>query len=226
LERCSRALSAPSSEPPLQVVTLNPEMVMQARRAPDLARAIRGAGLVLADGAGISWAARRLGQPVPERIPGVDFLEDLCSLPAARARGVFLLGAAPGVAEVAGRRLLGRHPGLRVSGCASGSPAEGEAGSLVEQVRESGAGLLAVAFGVPAQEIWLGHHLGATGCRLGIGVGGSFDYLAGRVPRAPVLLRRAGLEWTFRLLRQPWRLPRMLRGSAFFLAVRHQVRSS
>lgn len=224
LQRCSKALDSPSAEPPLHVVTLNPEMVMQARTVPELARAVGASGLVLADGAGIAWAARKLGSPVPERIPGVDFLEDLCSLSAAKGRGVFLLGAAPGVAEAAGRRLLGDHPGLRVAGWASGSPAEGEAGPLVEQVRESGADLLAVAFGAPAQEIWLGRHLHPTGCRVGIGVGGSFDYLAGRVPRAPSFLRRAGLEWGFRLLRQPWRLPRMLRGSAFFLAVRREGR--
>lgn len=225
LERCSKSLDASSADPPLQVVTLNPEMVMQARRVPELARAVGAAGLVLADGAGVVWAARKLGAPVPERIPGVDFLWDLCSLSAAKGRGVFLLGAAPGVAEAAGRRLLGDHPELRVAGWASGSPAEAEAGSLVDQVKASGAGLLAVAFGAPAQEIWLGRHLRPTGCRVGIGVGGSFDYLAGRVPRAPSFLRRAGLEWSFRLLRQPWRLPRMLRGSTFFLAVLREGRS-
>ena len=225
LALCAEALQAPADERPLQVVTLNPEMVMHARRDPELARSVRGAGLVLADGMGIAWAARRLGAPVPERIPGVDFLRDLCSLTAVGAEGVFLLGAGPGVAEEAGRRLLGDHPGLSVAGCASGSPAESEAPALVQQIKESGARLLAVAFGVPAQEVWLSRHLGPTGCRVGIGVGGSLDYLAGRVPRAPGWLRQAGLEWAFRLLRQPWRLPRMVRGSAFFLAVRRQERS-
>ncbi|MHB1525284.1 MAG: WecB/TagA/CpsF family glycosyltransferase [Candidatus Dormibacteria bacterium] len=223
---CAAALRAPGEDPPLQVVTLNPEMVMRARRESELALAVRGAGLVLADGMGVVWAARRVGSPLPERIPGVDFLGALCSLEAVRPEGVFLLGAGPGVAEAAGRRLVERHPGLRLAGCASGSPAEAEASALVQQVRESGARLLAVAFGVPAQEIWLGRHLQRTGCRVGIGVGGSLDYLSGRVPRAPEWLRRAGLEWSFRLLRQPRRLPRMVRGSAFFLAVGRQGRSS
>ncbi len=222
---CAAALQAPAEDPPLQVVTLNPEMVMRARRDPELALAVRRARLVLADGMGVVWAARRVGSPLPERIPGVDFLGALCSLEAVGPDGVFLLGAGPGVAEAAGRQLVDRHPGLRVAGCASGSPADTEASALVQQVRESGARLLAVAFGVPAQEVWLGRHLRPTGCRVGIGVGGSLDYLAGRVPRAPEWLRRAGLEWSFRLLRQPWRFPRMVRGSAFFLAVARQERS-
>ena len=223
LQRCAAAMERPG--PPLQVVTLNPEMVMQARRQPELGDVIRRAGLVLADGSGITWAANRMGRPLPERIPGVDFLEALCAEAALRHWGVFLLGAAPGVAAEAGRKLAAQSPGLRVAGTASGSKAEAESGHLCLQVRESGADLVAVAFGVPDQEIWLGRHLTETGCRLGLGVGGALDFLAGRVPRAPLWMRRAGVEWSFRLVRQPWRLPRMVRGSLFFRAVRSSARS-
>lgn len=217
LQRCAAAVER--TGPPLQVVTLNPEMVMQARRNRELGDVIRCAGLVLADGSGITWATSHLGRPLPERIPGVDFLQALCAEAALRQWGVFLLGAAPGVAAEAGRKLVSQSPGLRVSGTASGSKGEGEAAELCRRVRDSGADLVAVAFGVPGQELWLGRHLAETGCRLGMGVGGALDYISGRVPRAPLWMRRAGFEWSFRLLRQPARLPRMLLGSLFFAAV-------
>jgi N-acetylglucosaminyldiphosphoundecaprenol N-acetyl-beta-D-mannosaminyltransferase len=129
---------------------------------------------------------------------------------------VFLLGAGPGVAEAAARALKRGHPGLRVGGTWEGSARADEAQAICARVQASGAQVLAVAFGVPKQDLWLSCHLGQSGARVGIGVGGSLDYLAGRVPRAPLLLRRLGLEWTFRLARQPWRLSRMLRAAPFF----------
>jgi N-acetylglucosaminyldiphosphoundecaprenol N-acetyl-beta-D-mannosaminyltransferase len=201
---------------PLQVVTLNPEMVMQARRQPELSRAIRHSGLVLPDGAGVAWACRRLGAPVAERIVGVDFLGDLADMARTHDWPIFLLGAASGVAEAAASALEREHPGLRIGGALQGSARSDQAQEICTRVRESGAQVLAVAFGVPKQELWLSRHLRESGARVGIGVGGSLDYLAGRVPRAPRVLRRLGLEWTFRLVRQPWRLPRMLRGAPFF----------
>ena len=220
LARCRAALSEPGE--PLQVVTLNPEMVVWAGRSSELAQTIRRAGLVLADGWGISWAARRMGHPLPERIPGADFLVDLCRRCAEMGLPVFLLGAGEGVAEAAYRRLAELAPGLRLAGALS--PTQEEVEAAARQVRASGAALVAVALGVPRQDLWLGRHLGESGCRVGIGVGGSFDYLAGRVRRAPAPLRRAGLEWTWRLLRQPWRLPRMARGSVFFWRVLREAR--
>ncbi|MGC2191743.1 MAG: WecB/TagA/CpsF family glycosyltransferase [Candidatus Dormiibacterota bacterium] len=212
---------------PLQVVTLNPEMVMQARRQPSLARAIRGAGLILPDGTGVVWASRRLGTPVPERIAGADFLDDLAEMSVGRNWSIFLLGGAPGVAGAAARALEQAHPGLLVGGVWAGSPAADEADSICTRIRSSGAAVLAVAFGVPEQDLWLSNHLEETGARVGIGVGGTLDYLAGRLPRAPAALRKAGLEWSFRLARQPWRLPRMLRGAPFFWeVVRESLRPS
>lgn len=189
---------------------------MEARRLPDLSRAIRHSGLILPDGAGVVWACRRLGAAVPERITGVDFLGDLAEMAKQHGWPVFLLGAGPGVAEAAATTLRRDHPGLRVGGTWEGSARADQAQAICARVQASGAQVLAVAFGVPKQDLWLSHHLGQSGARVGIGVGGSLDYLAGRVPRAPAALRRLGLEWTFRLARQPWRLPRMLRGAPFF----------
>ncbi|MFZ0168893.1 MAG: WecB/TagA/CpsF family glycosyltransferase [Candidatus Dormiibacterota bacterium] len=214
LARCEAAIAEASD--PLQIVTLNPEMVMQARRQPELRRAIRDSGLVLADGAGVVWACRRLGAPVPERIAGVDFLGDLAEMARQHVWSVFLLGAGPGVAEAAAKALKRDHPGLLIGGTWEGSACVDEAQAICARVQESGAQVLAVAFGVPKQDLWLSRHLSQSGALVGIGVGGSLDYLAGQVPRAPLLLRRLGLEWTFRLVRQPWRLPRMLRAAPFF----------
>lgn len=223
LARCEAAILTGSD--PLQVVTLNPEMVMQARRLPDLNRAIRHSGLVLPDGAGVVWACRRLGLPVPERITGVDFLGDLAAMAKEHGWPVFLLGAGPGVAEAAAGALERNYPGLRIGGTWEGSARADQAQSICARVQASGAQVLAVAFGVPKQDLWLSRNLARSGARVGIGVGGSLDYLAGRVPRAPVVLRRLGLEWTFRLARQPWRLPRMLSGAPFFWETIRETRA-
>lgn len=217
LARCETAVIGAKDS--LQVVTLNPEMVMQARRQPELARAIRSAGLILPDGQGVVWACRRLGAPVPGRIAGADFVQDLARMANKRGWSLFLLGGGPGVAQAAARALQLAHPGLRLGGVWVGSPDAGEAEAICTRIRSSGAQVLAVAFGVPQQDLWLSRHLEETGARVGIGVGGTLDYLAGRVPRAPAALRKAGLEWSFRLARQPWRLPRMLRGAPFFWKV-------
>jgi N-acetylglucosaminyldiphosphoundecaprenol N-acetyl-beta-D-mannosaminyltransferase len=222
LARCEAAIDEGSD--PLQIVTLNPEMVMQARRQPELRRAIRHSGLILPDGAGVVWACRRLGAAVPERITGVDFLGELAEMAREHDWPVFLLGAGPGVAEAAARALERNHPGLRVGGTWEGSARADQAQAICARVQASGAQVLAVAFGVPKQDLWLARHLGRSGARVGIGVGGSLDYLAGRVPRAPLLLRRLGLEWSFRLARQPWRLPRMLRAAPFFWATIRETR--
>ncbi|HEY6538259.1 MAG TPA: WecB/TagA/CpsF family glycosyltransferase, partial [Candidatus Dormibacteraeota bacterium] len=146
LDRCTRdqaldrcGLAAASHGPPLRVVTLNPEMVVRAGRDPALFDAIRGAGLVLPDGMGIAWAARRLGVEVPERIAGADFLPDLARLAAERGLGLFLLGGRPGVAAAAGQRLVRDHPGLRLVGAWPGSPAPAEAAEICQRVEAAGA---------------------------------------------------------------------------------------
>ncbi len=203
----------------LQVVTLNPEICMQARRRPELAAVVGRAGLVLADGHGLVWASRRLGYTPLERVAGVDLLEDLAGLAARRGWRLFLLGAAPGVAAAAAARLVSRHPGLAVAGTAAGSADPAEAPRLAAAIAAVHPDILAVAFGAPRQELWLDQHLRATGAAVGIGVGGSLDVIAGRVRRAPLLLRERGLEWAWRLGRQPGRLPRMLRAAPFFLLV-------
>ena len=201
------------------VVTLNPEMVMAARVDSSLRAIIQAADLVVPDGAGVVWALRRAGARQVERIPGVDLLVALAERAAGRGWRVFLLGAAPGVAEEVARRLRARFPGLAIAGTYAGEPAITEDAHQAALVRASQAGMLFVAYGTPAQERWIARNRERLGAVVAIGVGGAFDLLAGRVLRAPLWMRRAGMEWAYRLWRQPWRWRRMLALPRFALAV-------
>jgi N-acetylglucosaminyldiphosphoundecaprenol N-acetyl-beta-D-mannosaminyltransferase len=209
---------------PAQVVTVNPEFVMAARRDPAFRSVIEHAALALPDGAYLRVAARLAGDRLRERVAGVDTCLALAGMAAARGWSLYLLGAAAGVAEAAAARLKERHPELRVAGCWAGSPDEAAAPAIVARVQASGADVLLVAYGAPAQDLWLARHLGATGARLGMGVGGAFDFISGRVSRAPVCLQRAGLEWLYRLVRQPWRWRRQLVLPRFLLLALRQTR--
>ena len=194
------------------VVTVNPEFVMAARRDPRFAAALRASALATADGVGITLAARVLGVPRAPRIPGVELVEGLAGLRHPGAR-LFLLGAAPGVADEAAARLLVRHPAAQIVGVYPGSPAARDWSAIEAQLRAAAPSILLVAFGHPRQDLWIAERraqLEALGVVVASGVGGAFDYLSGRVPRAPQLVRRAGCEWLYRLLRQPWRWRRQL----------------
>jgi len=188
-----------------QMATVNPEFVMAARRDPAFRAVLEGADLCLPDGVGITLAARYLGRPLRERVAGVDLVEALAARAARDGWRVFFLGAAPGVADRAASLLAARYPGLTVAGTHAGSPRREEEDDIVRRVREARADVLLVAYGAPAQDLWLARNLARTGAKVGVGVGGAFDYIAGVVPRAPRWMRRVGLEWLYRLIRQPWR---------------------
>ena len=195
-----------------QIVTLNPEMVMAARRLPEFRATIERADLVTADGVGIVLAARLLGRPLRGRVTGVDLVEALAAAGDPEL-ALFLLGAAPGVAERAARRLEARSRGCRIAGAWAGSPRPEESGEALVRIAGARPAVLLVAYGAPAQELWIARHrseLERAGVVVAVGVGGAFDYLAGVVPRAPRPLRRLGLEWLYRLIRQPWRWRRQL----------------
>jgi len=187
------------------VITANPEFVMLARRDADVARIAREADLVVADGAGVVAASRMLEDPVP-RVPGRLLVDSLVPQLGSRRAPTFFLGAGPGVAEKAAAALHRRAPDLRIAGCHAGSPDPREDESTVARIRESGAEILLVAYGMPKQERWIARNLAALpSVRLAIGVGGVFDQLAGRQRVAPRLLHAIGLEWLWRLLHEPWR---------------------
>ena len=191
------------------VATVNPEFVMRARRDPAFNQVLETAGLCLPDGWGVTWAARRQGRPLPERVTGVDLIPELAGRAAARGWRLFFLGAGPGVAEAAAEQLRARFPSLVVAGCHSGEAGPvGDEESLA-RIAEARPDIVLVAYGAPLQELWIARNLERLQAGVGIGVGGAFDYLSGRVRRAPAWMRRLGLEWLFRLLRQPWRARRM-----------------
>jgi len=190
------------------VATVNPEFVMRARADREFARVLESAALCLADGGGVVWAARRQGCRLSERVTGIDLLRPLCELCVRRGFGLFLLGAGPGVAEEAARTLTSQHPGLRVSTHA-GTPRPADDEAVLRVIAAARPRVLLVAYGAPEQEHWIARNLPRLQVGVAIGVGGALDFVARRVPRAPAWMRRLGLEWLFRLLRQPWRLKRM-----------------
>lgn len=193
-----------------QVVTVNPEFLVAARCRPAFAAVLRRAALATPDGIGVVLAARLRGVRLAGRVTGSDLLPLLARRAAAAGWRLFLLGAPPGVAERAAAALREQAPGLVVAGCFAGSPSQAEEPAILERLRAARPDLLLVAYGAPAQDLWLARNLARTPARVGIGVGGAFDFLAGAKPRAPAVLRRAGLEWLYRLWREPWRARRIL----------------
>jgi N-acetylglucosaminyldiphosphoundecaprenol N-acetyl-beta-D-mannosaminyltransferase len=201
------------------VATVNPEFIMRARRDPEFARVLQSADLCLPDGWGVTWAARRLGTPLPARVTGTDLIDPLAGRAVERGWRVFLLGAAPGVAEQVARILRDRHPGLLIAGSHAGvAGPEGDAESI-RLITAARPDILLVAYGHPRQEFWIDRNRQRLPAVVGIGVGGAFDYLSGRVPRAPAWMRRVGVEWLYRLFRQPWRAGRMAALPAFAVEV-------
>jgi N-acetylglucosaminyldiphosphoundecaprenol N-acetyl-beta-D-mannosaminyltransferase len=193
---------------PHLVATVNPEFIMRARREPEFARVLESADLCLADGTGVVWAARRQGCSMSGPVAGTDLIPPLAALCARRGFRLFLLGAAPGVADELAAQLRTAHPELAVAAHA-GSPDPSSDDETLELIRAHGTQVLLVAFGAPKQELWIDRVKDRLGAVVAMGVGGAFDYLTGRVPRAPMWMRRAGLEWLYRLIRQPWRARRM-----------------
>ena len=184
------------------VCTPNPEIVMAARREPEVMAAVNGAELVLADGVGIVWAAKRFGTPLPGRVAGIDFLAALLD----RMSGtVYVLGGKPGVAEKAAERIAAAHPNVTVAGTHDGYFTDELA--LTAELGQTRPDLLLVCLGAPKQELWMAAHRDLP-VGLMIGLGGAVDVLAGTAERAPLGWRKHGLEWLYRLLRQPSRLKR------------------
>lgn len=191
------------------VMTPNPEMLVAAHRDPAFRTLLNQTALNVPDGAGLLWAARRTGGFLPERVTGIDLLSSLLlrlDLPP-----VFLLGAAPGVAEKAAQVLRTQHPALRIAGTFSGSPRQEEEDAIAARINASGAGILFVAYGAPGQDFWIHRNLrNMPSVHVAMGVGGAFDFLAGTRKRAPAVFQSLGIEWLWRLLQEPRRLRRII----------------
>jgi len=193
-----------------QVVTVNPEFVMKAQQDADFRVTLEGADLAVPDGAGLLWASRLLRQPLRERVAGSDLLPLAAELSAQHGYRIFMLGAAPGVAERTADVLSRQYPDAIFVGTYAGSPAESEDEALVERIRAARPDLLFVAYGAPKQDLWIRRNAARVDVPVCMGVGGAFDFVAGVTRRAPVWMRRVGLEWLHRLIQEPWRWRRML----------------
>jgi N-acetylglucosaminyldiphosphoundecaprenol N-acetyl-beta-D-mannosaminyltransferase len=203
-----------------QIATVNPEFVMAAQSDAAFRAVLRAADLCLPDGVGLLYAARWLGQALPERVPGSELVYQLAELAAARGWPLFLLGAAPGVADEAAAILAERYPGQVIAGTYAGSPDPAENEAIVQRINDSGAAILLVAYGAPKQDKWIARNRETLATvRVAIGVGGSLDFVTGRAVRAPQWAQDAGLEWLHRLYKEPWRWRRMLALPRFALKV-------
>ena len=204
------------------VVTPNPEIVEVCRENPEAMRAVNGADLVLADGIGVVKGARMLGTPLKTKVPGIEFAAGLMEEMAAKGMSLYLLGAKPGVAETAGKRLAEKYPGLTIAGTHDGYFQDD--GPVIEAIRNSGADAVFVCLGAPKQELWMARNGSATNARLLCGLGGSLDVFAGTVKRAPRFWSDHGLEWFYRLCKEPRRIGRMMKLPLFLVHVQQEKR--
>jgi N-acetylglucosaminyldiphosphoundecaprenol N-acetyl-beta-D-mannosaminyltransferase len=213
---------AVASRGPHQVATANVNFLALGQRDPEFLRILQAASLVTCDGMPLCWASRVQGAPLRGRVAGADLLPPLCELAVRRRYRLFFMGP-PGSTEEAAERLRARYPGLEIAGCESPpyGPIEGwDNARYCARIREAATDVLLVGFGAPKQERWLAAHLPASGAAVGIGVGATFDYVAGRVRRAPRVAQAAGLEWAWRIAVEPRRLWRRYVGDAAVVAPR------
>jgi len=191
-----------------QHVAINAAKVVRYQHDEALRAAVDGCELATADGQAVVWAARVLGRPLPERVAGIDLMDALLDVARSRGYRIFLLGARADVLERAEGEICRRHPGVRIVGRHHGYFGPAEEPAVVDAVAAATPDLLFVALETPAKELFLARNRARLAVPFVMGVGGSFDVLAGERRRAPRWMRRAGLEWLYRLLQDPRRLAR------------------
>ncbi len=207
---------------PRHIVTANAEVIYKAHVEPEYLELLQKSDLVTADGSGVVLAANMLGQPVPERVAGIDLVAEVFELAAEKNWSIYFLGAEPNVVEKAVLHTLEKYPNLQIKGYRDGYYSQEETEQVVANINKQKPDILLVALGVPKQEVFIQQYLKELDVPLSIGVGGSFDILAGTATRAPAWMQRVGLEWFYRLLKEPRRFKRMLSLPKFVLAVLKQ----
>jgi len=201
------------------VITLNAEIIYQAQSNEELLKIINSADLVTPDGSGVLWAAQKLGQPLKERVTGIDLMTHICRQAYHNKWRIYLLGGEPGVAAEAVEGMKDAFPSIDIAGSWHGYFGEQEEEAILADINTKQPDVLFVALGAPKQEFWIQKHSDYLKAGVMIGVGGSFDVMAGNVRRAPLLFQRMRLEWLWRLLTDPRRIKRMMALPKFMLLV-------
>lgn len=193
-----------------QVVTANTDFLINSLEDPELMRVMQSADMVIPDGMPLIWASRWLGSPLPERVTGADLVPSLAALAARKGYRIYMLGAKPDVAQSAKKKLEANYPGIQIVGCVSppiASIVEMDSQSLIDSIQLAKPDILFVAYGNPKQEKWIALHKDELrDVPVCIGVGGTFDFIAGNTKRAPIFIQKSGMEWAYRLCQEPKRL--------------------
>jgi N-acetylglucosaminyldiphosphoundecaprenol N-acetyl-beta-D-mannosaminyltransferase len=204
VDRCMAL--AESADGPSRQVSINAAKVVECHENRSMRRFVRDSDVVSADGQSVVWAARLLGHRIPERVPGIDLMQELLAGAAERGFTVYLLGAREDTLHRALQSFEERYPGLRIAGARNGYFEPREEAEIAARIREANPDVLFVAMPSPYKEQFLDRHLERIGVRFAMGVGGAIDVLAGERARAPRWMQRLGLEWLFRLAQEPSRM--------------------
>ena len=210
------------SRQPHHIVTANAEIIYQASRDPQMKTLIQTADLITPDGAGVLWAAKYLGTPLPQRVTGIDLIHAICQTAQTTHWRIYLLGAAPGIAQKAAQNLTTLYPGCQIIGAQHGYYTPQQEPQILAQIQQAHPDIILVALGAPRQEQWIHTHQPTLQIPLAIGIGGSLDVISGNLKRAPKWMQKLSLEWLYRILIQPTRLKRATALPKFVLAVRRQ----
>lgn len=216
-QAASTGINLMACGPASYIVTPNSEIVYDAIHDPEYAAILNGADLVLPDGIGVVYASRILGTPLAQKVAGVDFAFELLKRMADLGLRVYFFGSKPGIAEAAAQKLKEKIPALEVCGCHDGYFTDDQ--PIIDDINAKKPDCLFVCLGAPKQERWMAAHKDQLDVKLMIGLGGSLDSFAGTVKRAPDIFIKLGLEWFYRLIKEPWRFKRMLRLPKFLWKV-------
>lgn len=214
------------SRKPHYIVTANAEIIYQASQDEAMHKLITGADLITADGSGVVWASKYIGQPLAQRVTGIDLVHAICQTSQSAGWRIYILGAAPGIAQQAADKLREQYPACHIVGVQHGYFAAVDEPQLIEQIRQAQPDILLVAMGAPRQEIWITKHQAELQIPVAMGIGGSLDVISGNLKRAPQWMQKLSLEWLYRLIIQPTRFKRMLALPKFVLAVRKEQRQA
>ena len=195
---------------PHHVITLDASMCVTARSDAELHSIVSTAELITPDSIGVIWACKRSGNPLPERVSGVEIVEKVCSIAAEKCYRIYFFGSGPGVAQDAANQMLAKYPGCNIVGVHDGFYTPDEEPSIVQKIAAAKADILCVALGIPRQEKFIARHRDKLNASVMIGVGGTFDVHSGRVKRAPMIFQKLNLEWLYRTISNPKKISKAM----------------